>query len=36
MVEDVKSGPTKTREFVLKRKLMLFIHGIRVIEVMAE
>lgn len=36
VVEDVKSGPTKTREFVLKRKMMLFFHGIRVVEVMAE
>ena len=24
VVEDVKSGPTKTREFMLKRKMMLF------------
>lgn len=36
IVEDVKSAPTKTREFVLKRKLMLWIHKIAVIEVMAE
>ena len=36
VVEDVKSGPTKTREFVLKRKMMLFFHGIKVLEVMAE
>lgn len=35
IVEDVKSGPTKTREFILKRKLMLQVHGIAVIEVMA-
>ena len=33
--EDVKSGPTKTKEFILKRKMMLFFHGIKVIEVMA-
>jgi hypothetical protein len=36
VVEDVKSGPTKTREFIIKKKLMMFIHGIHVIEVMAE
>lgn len=35
VVEDVKSAPTKTREFVLKRKMMLWIHKIAVIEVMA-
>lgn len=36
VVEDVKSGPTKTPAFVLKRKMLLFFHGIAVIEVMAE
>jgi len=36
VVEDVKSGPTKTKEFILKRKMMLFFHKIEVIEVMAE
>lgn len=36
VVEDVKSAPTKTREFILKRKLMWFIHKIAVIEVMAD
>lgn len=35
IVEDTKSAPTKTKEFVLKRKLMLWIHGIAVKEVMA-
>lgn len=35
VVEDVKSAPTKTREFILKRKMMLFFHQIPVIEVMA-
>jgi hypothetical protein len=34
VVEDVKSAPTKTREFIIKRKLMLWIHGIMVKEVM--
>jgi hypothetical protein len=34
--EDVKSGPTKTREFVLKRKLCLYMHGIAVQEVMVD
>lgn len=32
VVEDVKSAPTKTKEYILKRKLMLFIHGIIVQE----
>lgn len=32
VVEDVKSKPTRTREFVLKRKLMWFIHKIAVVE----
>lgn len=36
VVEDVKSAPTKTREFILKRKLMWFIHKIAVIEVMTD
>lgn len=36
VVEDVKSAPTKTREFILKRKMMWFFHKIAVIEVMAE
>lgn len=34
VVEDVKSPGTKTREYVIKRKLMLFIHKIKVSEVM--
>jgi len=34
VVEDVKSGPTKTREYIVKRKLMLLIHGIIVKEVL--
>jgi hypothetical protein len=36
VVEDVKSAPTKTREFIIKRKLMALIHGIEVIEVMVD
>lgn len=36
IVEDVKSAPTKTREFIIKRKLMLWLHGIIVQEVMME
>lgn len=34
IVEDVKSAPTKTREFIIKRKLMLLIHNIIVKEVL--
>lgn len=34
VVEDVKSGPTKTREFILKRKMMMFFHSIAVREVL--
>lgn len=33
VVEDTKSDPTKTESFVIKRKLMLFIHSIKVREV---
>lgn len=33
MVEDVKGGNFRTPEYVIKRKLMLFVHGIRVREV---
>jgi hypothetical protein len=33
VVEDVKSKPTKTPEYVIKRKLMLMVHGITVVEV---
>ncbi|MGI0034292.1 MAG: DUF1064 domain-containing protein [Nitrososphaera sp.] len=32
VVEDVKSAPTKTPAYVLKRKLMLLVYGIRVRE----
>lgn len=33
VVEDVKSKPTKTKDYIIKRKLMLHVHGIRVKEV---
>ena len=33
VVEDVKSDATRTAEYVIKRKLMLFIHHIKVVEV---
>lgn len=34
VVEDVKSPATKTQQYVIRRKLMLFVHGIQVVEVM--
>lgn len=33
VVEDVKSAPTRTRDYVLRRKLMQACHGIEVQEV---
>lgn len=33
VVEDVKSPATKTPQYLIKRKLMLYVHGIRVKEV---
>jgi hypothetical protein len=33
VVEDTKSDPTKTKDYVIKRKLMLWVHGIRVTEI---
>lgn len=33
IVEDVKSPITKTKDYVIKRKLMLYIHGIVIKEV---
>lgn len=33
VVEDVKSEYTKTKDYIIKRKLMLKVHGIRVREV---
>ena len=32
IVEDVKSEPSKTKEYRIKRKLMLLVHGIRIRE----
>lgn len=33
VVEDTKSEFTKTKDYILKRKMMLFFHGIRIKEV---
>ena len=33
IVEDVKSEATRTKEYILKRKLALYFHGIRIREV---
>ena len=33
IVEDTKSDATRTKDFVLKRKLMLLVHGIKVREI---
>lgn len=33
VIEDVKSDPSKTPAYRIKRKLMLFVHGIKVTEV---
>lgn len=33
VVEDTKSEITKTKDYVIKRKLMLYVHGIRIKEV---
>lgn len=33
VVEDTKSDPTKTKDYVIKRKLMLYINKIRIREV---
>ena len=33
VVEDVKSKATKTQQYIIKRKLMLFRYGIRILEV---
>ena len=33
IVEDTKSRATKTKDYILKRKLMLYRHGIRIMEV---
>lgn len=33
VVEDTKSKATKTTEYIIKRKLMLYIHGIKIKEI---
>ncbi len=33
VVEDTKSEATKTKDYILKRKMMLYFHGIRIREV---
>ena len=33
VVEDVKSTATKTQQYVIRRKLMKFVHGISIVEV---
>lgn len=33
VVEDVKSEATKTPQYILKRKMLLYVHGIRIREV---
>lgn len=34
IIEDTKSAPTKTKEYTIKRKLMLWLHGIAIKEVL--
>ena len=33
VVEDVKSPATRTKDYILKRKMMLYVHGIRIREI---
>lgn len=33
IVEDTKSEATRTKDYIIKRKLMLYVHGIRIKEV---
>ena len=33
VVEDTKSDATKTKDYIIKRKLMLYVHGIKIREV---
>lgn len=33
VVEDTKSGSFRTKEYIIKKKLMLYVHGIRINEV---
>ena len=32
VVEDTKSKPTRTKDYIIKRKLLLWVHGIRIKE----
>lgn len=36
VVEDTKSDATKTKDYIIKRKLMLWVHGIRIKEVKCD
>ena len=33
VVEDTKGGDFRTTDYIIKRKLMLFVHGIRIVEI---
>jgi len=33
IVEDVKSPATRTKDYIVKRKMMLYVHGIRIREI---
>mgnify|MGYP002513934568 CR=1 FL=1 len=33
VVEDTKSSATKTKDYILKRKMMLYFHGIKIKEI---
>ena len=33
VVEDTKSPATRTKEYIIKRKLMLWVHGIKIKEI---
>jgi hypothetical protein len=33
VVEDVKSKPTMTRDYLLKKRLMKALHGITIVEI---
>ena len=33
VVEDVKSPATRTKDYILKRKMMMYVHGIRIREI---
>lgn len=33
VVEDVKSPATRTKDYIVKRKMMLYVHGIRIREI---